>query len=109
MGGSREVEHLFAGLRQEIRFPAALRRIAQHSHGFSAVEVGIAGGAVAHAPAEKFIFSRQGFGGHDPRSQNHGAAFDHFFRRLDGEVVTHGVDGGHLLFGDGNVHAFQVV
>ena len=91
-----------------LRLPAGLLGIAQHGHGLTPVEMGIAGGAVADAPAKKRVFSGQGLGGDYPGGQNDSGAFHHIVRGLDGEIVAHSVDRRDLLFCDGNVQTVQL-
>ena len=83
--------------------------VAQHGHGFAPVEHTVAGGAVADTPAQEPVFTGKGLSGDHTGGQNDGFGIKQLLCRLDGKEAGHGVDGGNLLFENGNIQTVQLV
>ena len=103
-----EIEHAPAHLCQVERLAPRLLAIAYDRHGLAPVEVGVAGGAVAHATAQKLLLARPGLSHHHAACKHHAAGLVDVVRPLQREVLAHGVDGHHLLGRHLDAHAVQM-
>ena len=105
----RKIYHPGADFVQKNRFLLFRRAVCDHGCRLSPIQWCVAGGAVAHTPAQQFLFARQRFCLHDPGRKDYGLRFDHLFPGLQGEVVSHGINRADALLRDFNPHPVQLV